>query len=143
MAVVVIVWQLDFQLPMQSVLYLSPLMLRIRISITARCTALCDKVYQWLATGRQFSPGLPGSSANKTDLHDIAEIVLKVALNTNKQTPIWRMQQSGIGRLVLIYTKQYVLRFPMQRQKNQKNIHYLQPKLQTQLYESVIKHITT
>jgi len=33
----------------------SPLMLWVRISINARCTALCDKVCQWLATGRCFS----------------------------------------------------------------------------------------
>jgi hypothetical protein len=29
-----------------------------------------------------FFPGTPVSSTNKTDLHDIAEILLKVALNT-------------------------------------------------------------
>jgi hypothetical protein len=39
-----------------------------------------------LATGRWFSPGLPVSSTNKTDRHDITEILLKVALNTIKQT---------------------------------------------------------
>ena len=33
-------------------------------------------------TGRWFSAGTPGSSTNKTDNHDIAEILLKVALNT-------------------------------------------------------------
>jgi hypothetical protein len=37
-------------------------------------------------TGRWFSPSLPVSSTNKTDRHDIAEILLKVALNTIKQT---------------------------------------------------------
>jgi hypothetical protein len=47
---------------------------------------LCDKVYQWLATGRWFSPGTPVSSTNKSDRHDIAEILIKVALNTIKQT---------------------------------------------------------
>jgi len=52
----------------------------------ARCTTLCDKVCQWLTTGRWFSPGTPVSSTNKTDRHDIAEILLKVALNTVKQT---------------------------------------------------------
>ena len=31
-------------------------------------------------------PGTPVSSINKTDRHDIAEILLKVALNTIKQT---------------------------------------------------------
>ena len=65
---------------------LSPLMLWVRISIRARCTTLCDKVYQWLATCQWFSQSPPVSSTNKTDRHDIAEILLKVALNTIKQT---------------------------------------------------------
>jgi hypothetical protein len=43
---------------------------------------LFDKVCQWIATGRWFSPGTPVSSTNKTDRHDITEILLKVALNT-------------------------------------------------------------
>ena len=71
---------------------LSPLMLWVRISIRARCTTLCDKVCQWLAAGRWFSPGPPVSFTNKTDRHDITEILLKVVLNTikkrNKQTVI-------------------------------------------------------
>ena len=50
--------------------------------IRARCTTLCDKVCQGLDTGRWFSPGPSVSSTNKTDSHDIAEILLKVALNT-------------------------------------------------------------
>jgi hypothetical protein len=65
---------------------LSPLMLWARISIKARCTTLCDKVCQWLAKGHWFSPGPPVSSINKTDRHDITEILLKVVLNTIKQT---------------------------------------------------------
>jgi hypothetical protein len=40
---------------------------------------------QWLVTGRWFSPGTPVSSTNKTDSHDITEILLKVALNTINQ----------------------------------------------------------
>jgi hypothetical protein len=32
--------------------------------------------------GRWFSPGIPVSSTNKTDRHDITQILLKVALNT-------------------------------------------------------------
>jgi hypothetical protein len=64
---------------------LSPLMLWVRISIRARYTTLCDKVCQWLATGRWFSPGPLVSSTNKTDCHDITEILLKVALNTIKK----------------------------------------------------------
>ena len=46
---------------------------------------LCDKVCQWLVTGRWFSQGTPVCSTNKTDHHDIAEILLKVALHTKKQ----------------------------------------------------------
>jgi len=65
---------------------LSSLMLWVRISIRARCATICDKVCQWLATGRWFSPGPPVSSTNKTDRYDIAEILLKVALDTIKQT---------------------------------------------------------
>jgi hypothetical protein len=41
-----------------------------------------DKVYQLLAHGRWFSPGTLASSTTKTGHHDIAEILLKVALNT-------------------------------------------------------------
>ena len=39
-------------------------------------------VCQWLVADRWFSPGTPVSSTNKTDRHDITEILLKVALNT-------------------------------------------------------------
>ena len=59
---------------------LSPLMLWVRISIRTRCTTLYDKVCQRLATGWWFSPDPPVSSTNKT------EMLLKVALNTIKQT---------------------------------------------------------
>jgi hypothetical protein len=58
----------------------------VRISIRARCTTLCDKFCQWHATDRWLYPGHPVSSTNKTDRHDITEILLKVALNTIKQT---------------------------------------------------------
>ena len=73
---------------------LSPLMLLVQISIRARCTTLCDKVHQWLATGRWFSHGTPFSSTNKTECHDITEILLKVALNTIKQTNIYHSDLS-------------------------------------------------
>ena len=43
-------------------------------------TTLCDKVCQW------FSPITLVSSTNKTDRHDISELLLKVALNTINQT---------------------------------------------------------
>jgi hypothetical protein len=44
-----------------------------------------DKVYQLLAHGWWFSPGMPASSTTKTCSHDIAEILLKVVLNTINQ----------------------------------------------------------
>jgi hypothetical protein len=45
------------------------------------CAATSDKVYQLLAQGRWFSPA---SSTTKTGRHDIAEILLKVALKHQK-----------------------------------------------------------
>jgi hypothetical protein len=54
-----------------------------------RLVALIDKVYQLLAHGRWFSLGTPASSTTKTGRHDIAEILLKVALKHKKnQTKI-------------------------------------------------------
>jgi hypothetical protein len=50
-----------------------------------RLAAASDKVYQLLAHGRWFSPGIPASSTTKTGRHDIAEILLQVALNTKNQ----------------------------------------------------------
>jgi hypothetical protein len=48
-------------------------------------TATSDKVYQLLAHGWWFSAGTPASSTTKTGHHDIAEILLKVALNPKNQ----------------------------------------------------------
>jgi hypothetical protein len=50
-----------------------------------RLAAASDKVYQLLAHGRWFSPGTPASSTTKTGCHDIAEILLKVGLNTKNK----------------------------------------------------------
>ena len=47
-----------------------------------RDTKLSDKVCHWLARGRWFSLSTSVSSTNKTDCHDITEILLKVALST-------------------------------------------------------------
>ena len=62
----------------------SPLTLSVRIPLRRGVldTTLCDKVCQWFAAGRRFSPGALVSSTNKTDCHDITDILLKVALNT-------------------------------------------------------------
>jgi hypothetical protein len=50
-----------------------------------RLAAACDKVYQLLVHDRWFSPGTTASSTTKTGRHDIAEILLKVALSTINQ----------------------------------------------------------
>ena len=57
---------------------LSLLKLAVRFSLRLGVldTTLCDKVWQWLSAGLWFSP------TNKTDRHDITEILLKVTLNT-------------------------------------------------------------
>jgi hypothetical protein len=52
-------------------------------------------------TSRWFSPGTPVSSTNKTGLHDIIEILLKVALNTITLTPFKRPVCSN--HLVSVY----------------------------------------
>jgi hypothetical protein len=47
--------------------------------------AVRDKIYQLLVHCRLFSPGTPVSSITKTSRHDIAEILLKVALKHQNQ----------------------------------------------------------
>jgi hypothetical protein len=55
-------------------------------------------------TGRWFSPGPPFSSTNKTNRHDIIEILLKVVLNTIKQTSnYYQMPQSEYILFANIY----------------------------------------
>jgi len=77
-----------------------PITLTLWVWITFRWgvldTTLCDKICQWLScqTGRWFSPRNLVSSTNKTDHHDIAEILLKVALNTLNSNPICMALQS-------------------------------------------------
>ena len=63
---------------------LSPLKLWVRIPLGRGVldTILCDKVCQWLATGRKFFSCTPVPSTNKTACHAITEILLKVALST-------------------------------------------------------------
>jgi hypothetical protein len=56
-----------------------------------RCTRLAaasDKVYQLLSHGRWFPPGTLASSITTTGRHDIAEILLKVALSTIKSNEL-------------------------------------------------------
>jgi hypothetical protein len=58
-----------------------------------------EKVCQLLALGRWFFPGTPASSTTKTGRHDIAEILLKVALkhqksNQSKSTQVMKLIQA-------------------------------------------------
>jgi hypothetical protein len=57
----------------------------IEIIIYVKIAAARDKVYQLLAHGRWFSPGTLASSTTKTGRHHIAELLLKMALNTINQ----------------------------------------------------------
>ena len=52
--------------------------------VCTQFAAASDKVYQLLARGRWFCLGTLASSTTKPGGHDIAEILLKVALNTKK-----------------------------------------------------------
>ena len=63
---------------------LSPLKLWVRTSFRRGVldTTLCDKVCQWLTAGWWFSLGTPVSSTNKTNRHDITEILLTMSLST-------------------------------------------------------------
>jgi hypothetical protein len=61
-----------------------------------RLAAASDKVYQLLTQGRWFSLGTPAPSTTKSGRHDIAEILLKVALSTKKspkKSEIYCVQQ--------------------------------------------------
>ena len=58
-----------------------------------RLATTSDTVYQLLAQGRWFSPGNPASSSTKSGRHDIAEILLKVALNTKIQIHNYHYQR--------------------------------------------------
>ena len=60
-----------------------------RISIMVRCTTLCDSLSATCDRSVVFS-------TNKTDRHDITEILLKVALNTVK---LWRNRV--LGKLIM------------------------------------------
>ena len=67
-------------------------------------TTLCDTICHLLSTGRWFSPGPPVSPTNKTDCHDITEILLKVVLNTIAQSqPL--IIRGGIIELVVTHFK--------------------------------------
>jgi hypothetical protein len=70
-----------------------------------RFAAGSDKVYQLLSRGRWFSPGIPASSTTKTGRHDIAEILLKVVLNTINQS-INLLVKPSIPNFNIVHSKQ-------------------------------------
>jgi hypothetical protein len=55
-------------------------------------------------TGRWFSPDPQVSSTNKTDHHDITEILLKVALNTTKKETNKQTSKQTLHILVDIFS---------------------------------------
>jgi hypothetical protein len=66
-----------------------------------RCTRLAvgsDKAYQLFANGRLFSPGIPASFITRTGRHDIAEVLLNVALSPINQSinPLAKTQHSEL-----------------------------------------------
>ena len=64
----------------------------------------------WRKTSRWFCPGPPVSSTNKTYRHDITEILLKVALNTIKQTNKQTSMQCLLEDwLILVWWTMYLL----------------------------------
>jgi hypothetical protein len=77
--------------PITNTAWFRPCLCKLQKGCT-RLAAASEKVYQLLAYGRWFSPGTPASSATKTGRHDIAEILLKVALNTKNQKSINRLE---------------------------------------------------
>jgi hypothetical protein len=80
--------------------WLSPLTLWVGILLRQGVLdTLGNKVWEWLATGRLFSQGTPVSSINKTDCHDITEILLKVALNTINQIILLLIQLSNFNAI--------------------------------------------
>ena len=71
-----------------------------------------DKVYwiqhyviKFVSEFRQVSGFIPVSSTNKTDRHDITEILLKGALNTKKPTNPWINFTRNIGPIELNLTR--------------------------------------
>jgi hypothetical protein len=85
--------------------YLSPLTLLVRIPFRwgVLDKTLCDQVCQWLATGLPVTPGTPVSSTNKTDRHDITEILLYIYITLNL---IFTITRKIIGFTYLFLSKE-------------------------------------
>ena len=69
--------------PITNTAWVRPRLCKLQKGCT-RIAVASNKVYQLLTHERWFSPGIPASSTTKTGRHDIAEILLKMPLNTIK-----------------------------------------------------------
>jgi len=103
---VVIEWQLELQLPMQSV----PITTNVVSSNPVHGELYSIQLYviKFVSDLRQFGDFFPGtsvSSTNKTDCNDITEILLKVALNTINHNPVlqWVFFQSYYIKTIKTY----------------------------------------
>jgi hypothetical protein len=77
-------------------------------------TKTLHKVYQLLAHGRWFSPGTPASSTTKSGRHDIAEILLKVALKH-------QIKKNNQNKLLFINRSLFRTTFSKQSTHNREN----------------------
>jgi hypothetical protein len=85
-------------------------------------SAASDKVYQLLAHGWWFSPCTPASSTTKTGRHEIAEILLKVALKTINQIK-FNYRGLLVPRFKKINTIKCVLSISGRKSHIKNNIH--------------------
>ena len=69
-------------------------MREIRIKHCTQNITLCNKFVSYLPEVGVFFAVNAVSSTNKTDRHNITEILLKVALNTITQTPTLKYKQN-------------------------------------------------
>ena len=95
-----IIWQLDLQLPMQLV----PITTDVVSSNLdqGEVYSIQHYVIKFSSDLRQvggFIPGTPVSSTNKTDSHDISEILLNVALYSTNQTSHYDIESLIINLL--------------------------------------------
>jgi hypothetical protein len=77
--------------------------------VCTRLAVACDKAYQLLVHGRWFSPGTPASSTTKAGRHDIAEILLKVALNTKNNCLTINVYFSPVFIGLMVFLVKFIL----------------------------------
>jgi hypothetical protein len=74
---------------------------------------LCDKICHWPTTGQWFSSGTLVSSANKTDRHDISEILLKESGVKHNKTKTYYYK--GDNWYILCCTREIILSWSASR----------------------------